>query len=367
MSNADSVTGSLGSGDGNEISDILYIQESKNICDFKKHFTNSNSFQLKTIHASLHSDNESDNDKDNGGKFQFSGTVYLKNFKNQKSFDRCGEVAVASDEVDDVMQKLWNYCIQFLHRALLFLGAAADVEEISWDEDQPVFENRNNFMVFHDKSSKRNTLPTKVDGKTLQGWLNKEVWIVLYKFSDRVTTLAKWHAVESQLLRPLEKDRAGAESIVSINKLKDDLKATHCKYLCGDDVNWGCWASWISSQPQDKREELINQTPPQHLISLFSSVPVHSDTLLAKARLDLNVATKINNAYSRILNDLRADHEQLLNVASLMAGRISLLEEKQKEYGDMLSAMTRSVAVTENRYSAELAQSVTDCLDVDHK
>lgn len=261
--------------------------------------------------------------------------------------------------------KIWQYCSKFIDRGVVFPDSTDATNELKWDHP-PTYEDRDKFMTFHDKISKRCTLPSKVDAHTLQSWQTKDVTVMLYKYSDAVSTLHKWNQVESQLLRSQTTDRAGAESISSLNQVKEDLKKRHGRYLSADDVNWGCWANWICSKPLNMRDELVQQTPPQHIVGLFSTVPVHSDVLLEKAKLDLQVASTVNKAYVKVLQDLSNDHQQLLNITSVMGQRILMLQEKQAEFENMLTAMNSSVSVRENRFSVELAQSVTDCIDVDH-
>lgn len=307
--------------------------------------------------------------------------MFEKRFKNQKTLDSCGSLAIGGNSAEEVVKQIWNYCLKFIHRAAVFndsIHGTLDASDnstpgtapsatVAWDEEPPCFETRNNFLVFQDKTSKRNYPATKIDEAMLLNWASKDISVVVYKYSDSVTSLRRMNLLEQNLLRPLDKDRAGAESIISINKIKIQLKENHGRYLSGDDINWGCWASWIASKPSYTREQLLQETPPQHLISLFSSVPVHSDTLLEKGRLDLQVANTINNAYSRIIKDLKNDHAQILKSASIMGKRIALMETKHKEYGEMLHAMNNSVTATENRFSVELAHTVADCIDVDHE
>lgn len=295
--------------------------------------------------------------------------------------DSRGSIAIGGNSSEEVVKQIWNYCLKYIHRAAVFNDSIHETLEASencvpnsapsatvwWDEEAPCFDNRNNFLSFQDKTSKRSYPPTKVDEAMLQSWISKDVVVIVYRFSDSVTNLRRMNLLEQNLLRPLEKDRAGAESLVSINKIKAQLKTNHGRYLSGDDINWGCWASWIASKPAETHEKLLQETPPEHIISLFSSVPVHSDTLLEKGRLDLQVASTISNAYSRILKDLKNDHLQIQKMSFIMGKRIALLETKHKEYDEMLRAMNNSVTAKENRFSTELAHTVADCIDVDHE
>lgn len=301
-----------------------------------------------------------------GKKFRLQVDVCMKKFKNQKSYEKCGAINVDADSPNEIAVKIWDYCSKFTHRAVRFSESSDSQPVASWEDSVPCFDECDRFLIFQDKSGKRNISPSKLDSNLLVSWLSREILVIVYKYSEAVITLEQWHQVQSQLIRPLEKDRSGAESVASINQLKEELKQVHGKYLSGDDVNWGCWASWISSKPHDQRTDLKNQVPPDHLINLFSSVPVHSDTLLEKARLDLQVASTVNGAYRNILQELKNDHQQLGNVVKIMGERISMLETKQNEYDEMLQAMRNSVAVKETKFSVELARSVTDCLDVDH-
>ncbi|XP_065073528.1 uncharacterized protein LOC135697685 [Ochlerotatus camptorhynchus] len=206
-----------------------------------------------------------------GKKFRFRAAVCLKKFKNQTSYENCGTINVDGDTVEEVLMKIWEFCSQFTYRAFAFSEPSDSRVDATWSEIFPSYDERDTFIMFQNKSSKKNIVPSKVDSNTLVSWLAREMFLIVYKYSDSVTTLERWRQVESQLIRPMETDPSGAESIASINQLKEELKYTHGKHLSGDDVNWGCWASWISSKPYDQRDNLKHQTPPEHLINLFSS------------------------------------------------------------------------------------------------
>lgn len=121
-------------------------------------------------------------------KFRFKAAVYLKKFKNQKSVTQCGNISVSGNSADEVMIKIWNNCVKYMNRAVFFSVSDAE-EEATWDEELPSYENRNNFLVFQDKSSKRNTVPSKVDGSTLQSWLTKDISLFVYRYSDTVSNV----------------------------------------------------------------------------------------------------------------------------------------------------------------------------------
>ncbi|XP_055522793.1 uncharacterized protein LOC129716974 [Wyeomyia smithii] len=303
--------------------------------------------------------------------FSFHADILEKKFKGQKSFEKRGTVEVTDDSVEGVLNRIWEYCAQFITKAVIFKdfdpkGHSTNLEA-AWDNEDPSFESKDKFLIFQDKSGKRNIAPSDVTSNTLQGWLSKTITVVVYRYSDSVLTAHKYHAVESQLLRPAEKDRAGAESNVSLHKLKETLKVSHGNHLTSDDINWSCWANYISTQPTTMREELINQLPPKHLIALFRTVPIHSDTVLLRTKFDLRVAENENKAYTRIVGQLKQDCDNLRTLVAVMGRRILEMEQLLHDHCDMITAMRNTVTVEDNEYSQFLASKVTDCTDVDHE
>ncbi|EDS45621.1 conserved hypothetical protein [Culex quinquefasciatus] len=255
--------------------------------------------------------------------YRFKGDILVKNFKGQKIPDRCGEVSVESKKVADISAGIWEQCRGKVYRGVTFHDSPHEIiaaEEdrsiaiVKWDDELPNFENRGRFMYFLDVKSKRSHRPDKVDSKTLLSWEGKEISVVILKYSDAVTTLKRWNTVQNNLLRPKEKDRAGAASVSAVNAVQAELKKQHGKYLCSENVGWYCWASFICEKPLDERDELIRSAPPTHLVDLFTTVPVHSDVLLDKARLDLQVANTVNEAYGQILPKLNEDIAQVQQI-----------------------------------------------------
>lgn len=63
----------------------------------------------------------------------------------------------------------WQYCSKFIDRGVVFPDASENTGELKWD-NPPTYEDRDKFMLFLDKVSKKSTPPSKVDGHTLQNW-----------------------------------------------------------------------------------------------------------------------------------------------------------------------------------------------------
>ncbi|XP_055536466.1 uncharacterized protein LOC129725076 isoform X2 [Wyeomyia smithii] len=55
-----------------------------------------------------------------GKKFRFQAPVYLRKFKNQKSYENCGTVNVDGDTTEEVVLKIWEFCSKFVYRAVSF-------------------------------------------------------------------------------------------------------------------------------------------------------------------------------------------------------------------------------------------------------
>lgn len=190
--------------------------------------------------------------------------------------------------------------------------------------------------------------------------------VIVFKYSASVTSKKRWILLKEKLLSPMQKDRAGAEAISSVNAVKSELKERHGRYLCADDIVWLCWANYICTKPTENRAALIDDSPPTHMVELFSSVPVHSETLLERGRLDLQVASTVIASYRTNIEQMESDHQQLLNLASLQGQRITRMREKLNEHEAMINAMKRSVSARETCFSQELARGVTDSNDDQH-
>lgn len=306
---------------------------------------------------------------------KFKGEVGIKNFKNQKGADPCGTLDIEDDDSDGVLRKIWEYCAPFVHRGVEFKDTVHDkvaaesdpsIALVSWEDEMPSFETSWKFMLIHDKTSKRYFCPSKIDSKSLLSWEDKEMAVVLFKYSSVVTSSKRWALLKEKLLSPIQKDRAGAEAISSVNAVKEELKERHSRYLCADDIVWLCWANFICTKPTEDRSTLIESSPPTHMVELFRSVPVHSDTLLEKGRLDLQVASTVTASYRTILGQMEQDHQQLLNLVAIQGQRMAHMREKLNEHDEMLKAMKSSVSARENPFSQDLARRVTDCNDFQH-
>lgn len=189
--------------------------------------------------------------------FRFHASVLEKNFKGQKSSEKRGTLKIGGNCVEDILRSVWDHCCQFVFKSAAFKEKGRNVFETTWDEKEPEYADMDRFITFNDENGKRNVIPSSLTEKLIHRWMEKTITVTVYRYSDSVSSALKYHAMEAQLLTPAQKDRVGAEAIESLDTLKKSLKENHGHRLVADDINWSCWATYISTQPMTLREDLI--------------------------------------------------------------------------------------------------------------
>ena len=69
--------------------------------------------------------------------------ILEKKFKGQKSFEKRGTVEVTDDSVEGVLNRIWEYCAQFITKAVIFKDFDPKEHstnlEATWDNEDPSF------------------------------------------------------------------------------------------------------------------------------------------------------------------------------------------------------------------------------------
>ncbi|KAL9694760.1 hypothetical protein quinque_014045 [Culex quinquefasciatus] len=217
-------------------------------------------------------DVESDLEEDEA-LFRLEASVLEKNFKGQKSSEKRGSLKIGGNCVEDILRSVWDHCVQFVFKGAIFKENGRNAYEATWNEKDPEYADIDHFITFHDENGKRNVTPSCLTEKLIHRGMGKIITVTVYRYSDSGGNAHKFHAMEAQLLTPAQKDRAGAEAIESLDMLKSSLKEYHGHRLVSDDINWSCWATYISTQPMTQRDDLIKQLPPRHLTNLLERHP----------------------------------------------------------------------------------------------
>ncbi|XP_065074989.1 uncharacterized protein LOC135698780 [Ochlerotatus camptorhynchus] len=305
--------------------------------------------------------------------FRFPATVFIRNFKGHKKGPSVGKVQVNCESAEEVMQTVWDYCEKFIRRETVFesfAGGDADQFTVHWNDDlNPEVGDMDKFISFQDKASKRTFKPLQLLEKPdkMQKFLNRDINVFVHIYSESVISAAMYETLRVQLIKPEERDRAGAASNQANSNLSTELKELYKLSYISSDINWSVWASYLLTKDALEREKLKLRGPPQHLIHLFQTVPSCSQNVLNHTRQDVCIAQNVNSGYKQLLDDLQADLDQLMTYAKAMQLRLTALQTMQATNTSLLADVSGSIAVSEDSFGQKLAEEVTDCLDVDHQ
>lgn len=170
---------------------------------------------------------------------------------------------------------------------------------------------------------------------------------------------------------PEKRDRANADSTVSLMELVGKLKEIHAVHYSANHSSWVMWANFIQSTPShESRERMINECPPAHLILLFRSVPFSDNEKMQSARNGLQITDNMIDAFQSQLQIFRKEFETMRESSArmyeLMALRLDGLEDVVASNRSLVVAMANTLRPQENEVSLEQEGLIVDCDDVDH-
>lgn len=162
--------------------------------------------------------------------------------------------------------------------------------------------------------------------------------------------------LRTQLLKPEERDRAGAAFNQTIRNLADELKTIYKRSYKSSDINWSVWASFLLTKDPFECEELKMRGPPHHLIHLFQTIPSGSQQVISSTRKDISIEQNVNRGLRERLESLKKDLDNLMVFANAMHLRLSAL----------CTDVSGSITAAEDSFGRELAEEVVDAEDIDH-
>lgn len=315
---------------------------------------------------------EEEEEEDETKLFRFTVQILPRNFKGHKKGPSVGKININCNSAEEVMELVWNSCERYMRREVIFdaaAGVGADQYSARWAETTaPTIEEIDKFLTFQDKISKRTYKPSQFIEKPekMQKFLGKEINVFVYVFSESVSSATMYDTLRVQLLKPEERDRAGAASNLAVSVLVAELKNLHKASYVSQDVNWAVWASFLFTKDALERDELKLQGPPPHLIHLFKTVPSASQKVLTSTRNDIRIAQNVNAGFKEQLDTLAKDLDQVSVLVSSMKLRLTALCTMQATNDSVLFDVSGSMEANEDVFGEELARQVTDCQDVDH-
>lgn len=102
------------------------------------------------------------------------------------------------------------------------------------------------------------------------------------------------------------------------------------------------------------------------MFHLFKTTLVSSDIHLNTARRGLNIANTVNTGYLNEIIPIRNTYNQIMSLMKVLDQRITALETRADTTENLLSEVSQAVDVQEDEFGVQVAELVTDDIDVDH-
>lgn len=280
---------------------------------------------------------------------------------------------VAADNLDGMLEHIWKIIIGSgsLEREIVVEG-----DSVGWSAEVPDISNNqiDKFAQIYDPKGRRSHTPTGISTDLLASLRNKEIHVIVFAYSRNVSTSATYGIVKKNLLDPAVKDRSTAVANLLIDDIIEKLKQAHSHHLTSPQpIGWRIWATYISSKPSHSHEQLILDTPPDHVVLLFRNVPTNEAQVLANTQQGLRVARNVNGYQRENLRGLRERVELLQAIVGScqqeicnLVDHIDYLEKQAEREETLLCDIANSVQPTESSFSIQTAGMVVDAEDLDH-
>lgn len=221
---------------------------------------------------------------------------------------------------------------------------------------------------------KRNYNPVNISSDLLAHLRNKEIHVHVFVYSRNIATNATYNIAKKNLLDPAVRDRSAAVANQVIEEIIEKLKSTHSHHLIAPQpIGWRIWASFIAAKPTASHDQLITDSPPDHIVMMFRNIPTSEAEILSNAKQGLRIARNVSGIQRASLIEIREHVERIKSTMDSCTQQVGVLVmhldflQKQSEREDsLLRDMDIAVTPEESIFSLEAANSVTDCDDVDH-
>lgn len=295
--------------------------------------------------------------------FSFTGIFFQRFYKSQLRPKEWTKTAVYGDTATEIVDCLWGIALAKVERQVIF-----DDETPRWSENTtPTVNDASDFITLQDTTKKKLYAIDSLTARVLRGWKGKTVRVYVYVWSTNVQTSAQHQAILRKLLSPQNADRAGAHSVRDDSALADELRNSHT-HLEGHYSSWLLWANFIHSAPVHTQDQMKqSSTPPMQLSKYFRWVATSEPSRLEAVHKGMIVAQNNNSGWLREIGNVK---KTLLDCKKLLDGALLKVEEMEQRGvigNDMLNSMELAVRPEEMELSQHLANSVTDCDDVDHQ
>ncbi|XP_037042659.1 uncharacterized protein LOC119078999 [Bradysia coprophila] len=300
---------------------------------------------------------------------------YKKNFVSQRNGVPIytGAKDIGAGDLTELLDNIWKTIVDSgcLEREVIVEG-----ENVAWSADVPDIANNqiDKFVQIFDPKGRRNHTPTGISTDLLVSLRSKEVDVVVFVYTRNVATNGIFNIVKKQLLDPAVRDRSTAVANELIDEIIGKLKSAHSHHLTTPQpIGWRIWATFIAAKPTHAHEQLIRDSPPDHVVVLFRNIATSEAEILSNAQQGLRLARNVNGMQRTSLHGIRLRVQQLQSiinscqreVESLMT-HLEYLEQQAEREESLLCDMNNAVQPMESTFSLDTAELVTDCEDIDH-
>lgn len=303
----------------------------------------------------------------NESKFFFFAHFLNREFVGQKSLNEDNETTIAGETIEDVFDLLWSSSLQFIKREAL-----VDGDSFKWAENEkPTGFEIDKFVVLQDQTSKKTIPMAQVNLECLRKVRGKHVNVFVYTYGKAICNKGMHTKFSAKLLIPERRDRANADSTVSLMEMVSKLKGIHSAHYSGNHSSWVMWANYIQcAAANESRERLLNECPPVHLIALFRSVAFSDNEKLQSVRNGLQITDNMIDSFKSQVKMFREDFETMrqsfLRAMEIMDYRLKAMEDVVDSNQRLVCAMANTVRPEENEESHHQESLIMDCEDIDH-
>ncbi|XP_062534804.1 uncharacterized protein LOC134203983 [Armigeres subalbatus] len=294
--------------------------------------------------------------------------IHQRLFKQKKKTEAVESCTIDADDVDHFFRKVWRKCVKHVRKEIAYQPACNGEDAIAeWVTNQPTFSDKNRFIVFHDKDQKKSFTCDQITEKLLSKWRGRTIHVLVHPYSLSIVSQKDYDFVCNRLLNTGAKDRAGADTNLSLMTLVAKLKRMNNHRYEATESAYVQWANYIQHAPAHTREELLDGEPPKQYANLFTEIngPTAAKCLNA-VKSDAGIAENILDRFDTDFVALKQQFDKIVNAVDDFRKLLTEMDQRRDERKAMLTMMKNAVAVQETDFSRSVAELVTDVPDVDH-
>lgn len=298
--------------------------------------------------------------------FSFVCFFQRKEFVGQKSLSSDEEAVVSGENVDDILDVIWNKASVLIKREVIVKG-----EDIEWSEDSVATrDDIGNFIILQDRVARKTYSIEQINTSLLARLRNKHVNVMVHVYGRQICNKSVHGKFTAKLLQPEQRDRANADSTQSLMAMVEVLKQKHKGIFAANVPVWQMWANAIQSAPPHLQDEMIDSVPPAHLIHMFVRASTSESEIRESVQRGLQVADDLNDIYAGHLAKIREDFDKIRDDVTrgfdFVDRRLRSFEDVVNSNIRLVNSMNATVTPQPNAVSMEEERLVTDLDDTDH-